>query len=84
MLAASLSVRQTAPWINSGGLGLPWASTCGGIRRQAGAAGRNRGSCVTGDGSIQMNIQELSTALQYNPPVVVVNLVTGYLGMVKQ
>ncbi|MEX0633731.1 thiamine pyrophosphate-dependent enzyme [Serratia ureilytica] len=40
--------------------------------------------CVTGDGSIQMNIQELSTALQYNLPVVVVNLNNRYLGMVKQ
>ncbi|WP_240440364.1 thiamine pyrophosphate-dependent enzyme, partial [Pseudomonas aeruginosa] len=40
--------------------------------------------CVTGDGSIQMNIQELSTALQYELPVLVVNLNNRYLGMVKQ
>nr|MCX3324226.1 thiamine pyrophosphate-dependent enzyme [Bacillus paranthracis] len=40
--------------------------------------------CVTGDGSIQMNIQELSTALQYELPVLVVNLINRYLGMVKQ
>ena len=40
--------------------------------------------CVTGDGSIQMNIQELSTALQYELPVLVLNLNNGYLGMVKQ
>ncbi len=40
--------------------------------------------CVTGDGSIQMNIQELSTALQYELPVLVVNVDNRYLGMVKQ
>lgn len=40
--------------------------------------------CVTGDGSIQMNIQELSTALQYRLPVLVLNLNNRYLGMVKQ
>ena len=39
---------------------------------------------VAGDGSIQMNIQELSTALQYELPVLVVNLNNRYLGMVKQ
>lgn len=40
--------------------------------------------CVTGDGSIQMNIQELSTALQYGIPVLVLNLNNRVLGMVKQ
>ncbi len=40
--------------------------------------------CVTGDGSIQMNIQELSTALQYDVPVKIINLNNRFLGMVKQ
>ncbi|WP_343132566.1 thiamine pyrophosphate-dependent enzyme, partial [Xanthomonas vasicola] len=40
--------------------------------------------CVTGDGSIQLNIQELSTALQYDLPVLVLNLNNRFLGMVKQ
>jgi acetolactate synthase-1/2/3 large subunit len=40
--------------------------------------------CVTGEGSIQMNIQELSTCLQYGLPVKVVCLNNGYLGMVRQ
>ncbi|QIQ21937.1 acetolactate synthase 3 large subunit [Zophobihabitans entericus] len=40
--------------------------------------------CITGDGSIQMNIQELSTALQYGLPVIILNLNNGFLGMVKQ
>ena len=70
-------------WINSGGLGtmgfgLPAAL---GVKL---ALPEENVVCVTGDGSIQMNIQELSTALQYNLPVVVVNLNNRYLGMVKQ
>jgi len=41
-------------------------------------------ACITGDGSIQMNIQELSTCLQYNLPVKIILLNNGNLGMVKQ
>ena len=40
--------------------------------------------CVTGEGSIQMNIQELSTCLQYKIPVKILCLNNGYLGMVRQ
>jgi len=70
-------------WINSGGLGtmgfgLPAAL---GVKL---ALPEETVVCVTGDGSIQMNIRELSTALQYYLPVVVVNLNNRYLGMVKQ
>src|SRR4030043_920616 len=39
---------------------------------------------IAGDGSIQMNIQELATAVQYNLPVKVVILNNGFLGMVRQ
>lgn len=70
-------------WINSGGLGtmgfgLPAAL---GVKL---ALPEETVVCVTGDGSIQMNIQELSTALQYGLPVLVLNLNNRYLGMVKQ
>ncbi|BDH47129.1 acetolactate synthase [Salmonella enterica subsp. enterica serovar Choleraesuis] len=70
-------------WINSGGLGtmgfgLPAAL---GVKL---ALPDETVVCVTGDGSIQMNIQELSTALQYGLPVLVLNLNNRYLGMVKQ
>ena len=70
-------------WVNSGGLGtmgfgLPAAL---GIKL---ALPEETVICVTGDGSIQMNIQELSTALQYGLPIVVVNLNNRFLGMVKQ
>jgi len=40
--------------------------------------------CITGDGSIQMNIQELSTCKQYNLPVVIITLNNRSLGMVRQ
>lgn len=70
-------------WINSGGLGtmgfgLPSAM---GVKL---AFPDSDVACVTGEGSIQMNIQELSTCLQYNTPVKIVNLRNNYLGMVKQ
>ncbi|NIF23112.1 MULTISPECIES: acetolactate synthase 3 large subunit [Pantoea] len=70
-------------WINSGGLGtmgfgLPAAL---GVKL---ALPEATVVCVTGDGSIQMNIQELSTALQYGLPVLVLSLNNRVLGMVKQ
>lgn len=70
-------------WINSGGLGtmgfgLPAAM---GVKFALPDADV---MCVTGDGSIQMNIQELSTALQYDIPVKIINLNNRFLGMVKQ
>jgi len=70
-------------WINSGGLGtmgfgLPSAM---GVKL---AFPQEEVACVTGEGSIQMNIQELSTCLQYNTPVKIINLRNNYLGMVKQ
>ncbi len=70
-------------WINSGGLGtmgfgLPAAM---GVKL---AFPNSHVICITGDGSIQMNIQELSTCLQYNLPVVIVTLNNRSLGMVRQ
>ncbi len=70
-------------WINSGGLGtmgvgLPYAM--GVLLAHPGA----QVACVTGEGSIQMCIQELSTCKQYNLPVKIVNLNNRYLGMVRQ
>ena len=70
-------------WINSGGLGtmgvgLPYAM---GIKL---AKPESEVFCITGEGSIQMNIQELATCLQYNTPVKVCALNNRYLGMVRQ
>jgi len=74
---------QPRRWINSGGLGtmgfgLPAAL---GVKLSDPKA---TVVCITGDGSIQMNIQELSTAKQYDIPVVVICLNNHFLGMVKQ
>ena len=70
-------------WINSGGLGtmgvgLPYAM---GIKL---AKPDSDVFCITGEGSIQMCIQELSTCLQYKTPVKVISLNNRYLGMVRQ
>ena len=70
-------------WINSGGLG-----TMGfGLPAAMGAKfamPKMDVACVTGEGSIQMMTQELSTMLQYSTPVKILNLNNGYLGMVRQ
>jgi len=70
-------------WINSGGLGtmgfgLPAAMGVQLAHPDATVA------CVTGEGSIQMNIQELSTCKQFHLPVKIIALNNRYLGMVRQ
>jgi acetolactate synthase-1/2/3 large subunit len=70
-------------WINSGGLGtmgvgIPYAM---GIKL---AKPDSEVFCITGEGSVQMCIQELSTCLQYNTPIKIVSLNNRYLGMVRQ
>ncbi|OOF36086.1 acetolactate synthase 3 large subunit [Rodentibacter heidelbergensis] len=70
-------------WINSGGLGtmgFGFPAALGVKLAQPNATV----VCVTGDGSIQMNIQELSTATQYGIPIVIICLNNHFLGMVKQ
>ena len=70
-------------WINSGGLG-----TMGfGLPAAMGARFANPKAtvaCVTGEASIQMNIQELSTCKQFRLPIKIINLNNRYLGMVRQ
>lgn len=70
-------------WINSGGLGTMGFGLPAAIGVKL-AFPDSDVACVTGDGSIQMCIQELSTALQYNAPVKIINLNNSYLGMVRQ
>ena len=74
---------QPRRWLNSGGLGtmgvgLPYAIGA------AFAHPDRQVACVTGDGSIQMCIQELSTAKQFGLPIKIINLNNRYLGMVRQ
>ncbi|NHB90895.1 acetolactate synthase 3 large subunit [Photorhabdus cinerea] len=82
-VALHYSFDKPRRWISSGGLGtmgfgLPAALGVKLAKPEATVV------CVTGDGSIQMNIQELSTALQYNLPVLILNLNNRFLGMIKQ
>ena len=70
-------------WINSGGLGTMGFGFPAAIGVKL-AFPDSDVACVTGEGSIQMNIQELSTATQYSTAVKIINLRNNYLGMVKQ
>ena len=70
-------------WINSGGLGTMGFGLPAAMGVQL-AHPKAQVACVTGEGSIQMNIQELSTCLQYNLPIKIVCLNNGFLGMVRQ
>ena len=70
-------------WINSGGLGTMGFGLPAAMGVQL-AHPKAKVACITGEGSIQMNIQELSTCMQYNLPIKIVCLNNGYLGMVRQ
>ena len=70
-------------WINSGGLGTMGFGMPAAMGVQLAHPGATV-ACVTGEGSIQMNIQELSTCLQYGLPIKIINLNNGFLGMVRQ
>ncbi|MEY4717885.1 MAG: hypothetical protein RL563_503 [Pseudomonadota bacterium] len=70
-------------WINSGGLGTMGFGLPAAIGVKL-AFPDSEVACVTGEASIQMCIQELSTALQYNTPVKIINLNNRYMGMVRQ
>lgn len=70
-------------WINSGGLGTMGFGLPAAIGVKL-AFPDSEVACVTGDASIQMCIQELSTALQYKTPIKIINLNNSYMGMVRQ
>ncbi|NND93078.1 MAG: acetolactate synthase 3 large subunit [Granulosicoccus sp.] len=70
-------------WINSGGLGTMGFGLPAAIGVQL-AFPEETVACVTGEASIQMCIQELSTCMQYGTPIKIVNLNNRYMGMVRQ
>jgi acetolactate synthase-1/2/3 large subunit len=70
-------------WINSGGLGTMGFGLPAAMGVQL-AHPNETVACITGEGSIQMCIQELSTCLQYKLPLKIILLNNGFLGMVRQ
>jgi acetolactate synthase-1/2/3 large subunit len=70
-------------WINSGGLGTMGFGFPAAMGVQLAHPGETV-ACITGEGSIQMCIQELSTCRQYALPIKIINLNNGVLGMVRQ
>ena len=70
-------------WINSGGLGTMGFGLPAAVGVQLAHLDQTV-ACVTGEGSIQMNIQELATCMQYQLPIKIINLNNRFLGMVRQ
>lgn len=75
--------NEPRKWVNSGGLGtmgvgIPYAMGVKKLHPDAEVC------CITGEGSVQMCIQELSTCKQYDLPIKVLSLNNRYLGMVRQ
>ncbi|PCJ45683.1 MAG: acetolactate synthase 3 large subunit [Gammaproteobacteria bacterium] len=75
--------KKPRQWINSGGLGTMGFGLPAAMGVQL-AYPKADVICITGDGSIQMNIQELSTCLQYNLPIKIFTINNRSLGMVRQ
>jgi acetolactate synthase-1/2/3 large subunit len=76
-------VPEPRRWINSGGLGTMGFGLPAAMGVQFGHPNAVV-ACVTGEGSFMMNMQELSTCLQYGLPIKIINLNNQALGMVKQ
>ena len=70
-------------WINSGGLGTMGFGLPSAMGAAVGCPERTV-CCIAGDGSVQMNAQELATCAQENIPIKVFIMNNGYLGMVRQ
>jgi acetolactate synthase I/II/III large subunit len=81
--AQHLRFNQPRRWLTSGGAGTMGYGLPAAIGAQVAHPGKLV-VCVTGDASILMNIQEMSTAVQHGTPVKVVLVNNGYMGMVRQ
>ncbi len=81
--AQYFSFREPRLWINSGGLGTMGFGLPAAMGAKVGCPDRTV-VCIAGDGSVQMNVQELATCTQEDIPIKVFVMNNGYLGMVRQ
>jgi len=81
--AQYFAFEQPRRWINSGGLGTMGFGLPAAMGAQVGCPDQVV-CCLAGDGSVQMNIQELATCTEYGIPIKVFVMNNGYLGMVRQ
>jgi acetolactate synthase I/II/III large subunit len=81
--AQYFSFREPRRWINSGGLGTMGFGLPAAMGAKVGCPDQTV-VCIAGDGSVQMNAQELATCTQENIPIKVFIMNNGYLGMVRQ
>lgn len=81
--AQYLGMSNPNEWLSSGGLGTMGYGFPAAVGASVGNPNKNV-ICIAGEGSIQMNIQEMSTVTQYRLPVKIVTLNNEYLGMVRQ
>ena len=81
--AQYLGMKNPNEWLSSGGLGTMGYGFPAAVGAQLGNPDKNV-ICVAGEGSIQMNIQEMSTVSQYRLPIKILVLNNEYLGMVRQ
>ncbi len=81
--AQYFSFREPRMWINSGGLGTMGFGLPAAMGAKVGCPDRTV-VCIAGDGSVQMNAQELATCTQEDIPIKVFIMNNGYLGMVRQ
>jgi acetolactate synthase-1/2/3 large subunit len=81
--AQYFAFNQPRRWINSGGLGTMGFGLPAAMGAQVGCPDEVV-CCLAGDGSVQMNIQELATCTEYGIPIKVFVMNNGYLGMVRQ
>lgn len=82
--AQLLPFERPRRWLTSGGLGTMGFGLPAAIGAAFATGGRSRIICVSGDGSLLMNIQELATLAEWNLPVKIILIDNGHLGLVRQ
>jgi acetolactate synthase I/II/III large subunit len=82
--AQILEFKKPRRWLTSGGLGTMGFGLPTAIGAALAADGQQRIICISGDGSLLMNIQEMATLAEWNLPVKIILIDNGHLGLVRQ